>query len=109
MLAIGPIILFLIDIQLCCQRTFVWWALQVVRKPRLLARLHEGQPTHAASSLAESSNHVLNYFQVAGHVEDEHMCSARVHMCGMVRVHFRTSEVFRSEIPDMTSRALSNG
>ena len=35
---------FLISIQLRCQCPLVWWSLQVVRKPRLFARLHKGQP-----------------------------------------------------------------
>jgi hypothetical protein len=57
----------------------MWRSLQVVRKQRLLARLHEGRPIEVVAS-----SHVLNSLQVAGHVEDEHMCSALVHMCSMV-------------------------
>jgi hypothetical protein len=30
------------------------------------------------------------YVQVAGHVEDEHLCSAPVHMCGKVRYEAMT-------------------
>jgi hypothetical protein len=34
---------------------------------------------------------MLTYSQVNGHDEDEddHMCSALVHMCGEVRIHFQ--------------------
>ncbi len=62
-----------------------------------------------SAEVATCSNHVLNYLQVAGHVEDEHMCSVLVHMCSMVWVYFRIIGFTRSEIRDITSRALSKG
>jgi hypothetical protein len=32
--------------------------------------------------------YVLTNPQVIGHDEDDHMCSARVHMCGEVQIYF---------------------
>jgi hypothetical protein len=38
--------------------------------------------------------HALMYQQVAGHDDDEHMCSALVHMCGEVCIDFKYCELF---------------
>ena len=56
-----------------------------------------------------SSGHELTYLQVAGHVDDEHMCSALVHMCGEVRVNFSVTVEHLSRICDIASLAPSRG
>ena len=42
--------------------------------------------------------HVLIYKQVAGHDEDEHMCSALVHMCGEVWIDLQYCELFLTTV-----------
>jgi hypothetical protein len=36
------------------------------------------------SRLGRFESQELTYFEIAGHAEDEHRCSALVHMCGEV-------------------------
>jgi hypothetical protein len=56
-----------------------------------------------------SLGHELTYLQVAGHVDDEHMCSALAHMCGEVRVNFCVAVRPLSRICDIASLAPSRG
>jgi hypothetical protein len=93
---------FLIDIQLCRQCSSVWRILQAVGKARLLGRLHK------SSHLNYCQLQGLTYFQVAGHAEDEHLCSAPLHMCGKVRYQGGGS-VFHLLTRDIGSRAPSKG
>lgn len=44
--------------------------------------------------------HVLMYEQVAGHDEDEHMCSALVHMCGEVWTDLQYCGLFFTTTPN---------
>ena len=92
---------FLISTQLCGQRSFVWSTVQPIGKARLLGRLYQ-------SGLGDFalSHRLLTCFQVAGHVGDEHRCSALVHMCGEVRLnsavlltHLITVTRFSSLVP----------
>jgi hypothetical protein len=49
------------------------------------------------------------YIKVAGHAEDEHMCSALVHMCGEVCYIFGGEDMPRLLTSDIASRALLEG
>ena len=75
----------LISLQLYRQRSPVWRSLQIFGKARLSKRLHKGgqMQVHFGLDLG------LMRCQVLGHVEDEHTCSAFVHMCGEVCFHLR--------------------
>jgi hypothetical protein len=53
------------------------------------------------------SGHEFTFLQVAGHVDDDHMCSALVHMCGEVRVNFSVTEGSLLQIYEIASPALS--
>jgi hypothetical protein len=41
---------FLIGIQLCCQRSSMWWALQAIWEVRLLGRLHKSNSSRLIST-----------------------------------------------------------
>ena len=66
----------------------MWQSLQAIRKARVPKRLHEGRPMRLNFSLN------LQQLQIAGHAEDEHMCSALAHMCGEVRSHLAVARMF---------------
>ena len=66
----------------------MWQSLQTIGKARVPRQLHEGRPMRLNFSL------ILQQSQITGHAEDEHMCSALVHMCGEVRFHLVVARRF---------------